>query len=962
MLAEKLYQLNSFQRQYEALLILSVGDSISAIERSQKRDELLSLIDWNNILGIASVLCQSQNSIHLDAALRIAQTCLVIPSCTSIQKSAAAYVLESLTNRLAIEMSIKRNFLAIDYANAFSIQQKIETSRNIFQSSVFVNDQLYALNKFQSEVYNKYKTNDAISISAPTSAGKSFILCTILTEALLQGRINVIYIVPTRALISQVESDLNNHFHKNNIKNNIKLSTVPPIHEEVDLQKSNIFVFTQERLHWFLVNNSETHIPIDLLIIDEAHKIEDGNRGILLQQKLEELISENEHIKVYFSSPFTSNPEILLENVHRDVRKAKVNTQFVAVNQNLIYVSQVPLNSLKWSFSLVTTSSSYNFGCITLKDRPNGEYKKIALIAQKIAADGSCLIYSNGAAEAEKIADLLYNTLNTETYGEQIQELIDLVRQTIHPKYTLATVLEKRIAFHYGNMPLLIRSEIERLFSEGVIRYLICTSTLLEGVNLPAKSIIIRNPRRGKKNPLNANDFWNLAGRAGRWGKEFCGNIICIEPDKWDIKPNPNKSKQIIVRAIDVIEQNGADFLEYLNNDTPREKMNLSWESAVGYYYIKYIINKEPYSDNDFNNRLIGILTEKAKRITLPDYIIRRNPGISPIAQQQLYDYFAQKAECIEEYIPVYPHDSNALNEYEKLVGRIGETLNNYPQQLNTSRAILLINWMTGKPLSYIIRKSFESYQRNPKYKNTKNLPVVIREVMDNIETFVRFSFAKDSSCYVDILRYFLELHNKQERIRSLRTGTVHGQNLDPIGELLRHELQRARHARTVHAPRTGELRNQNTAEILLVFAPVLHLHGNLVGIDAVVAGLEGNRLVDGGSVVHLIEESNLLTGDQNNGFVIEVHARIGCNREIHDILAVRLDGILVDRQFDLFDIIETRLRFVIASAACDESRRCACKKSDCKKEFFSFSCIKNWCYFVSFCPVTQYFDCPYDS
>ena len=74
----------------------------------------------------------------------------------------------------------------------------------------------------------------------------------------------------------------------------------------MDLQKSNIFVFTQERLHWFLVNNSETHIPIDLLIIDEAHKIEDGNRGILLQQKLEELISENEHIKVYFSSPFTS--------------------------------------------------------------------------------------------------------------------------------------------------------------------------------------------------------------------------------------------------------------------------------------------------------------------------------------------------------------------------------------------------------------------------------------------------------------------------------------------------------------------------------------------------------------------------------------------------------------------------------------------------------------------------------
>lgn len=70
--------------------------------------------------------------------------------------------------------------------------------------------------------------------------------------------------------------------------------------------------------------------------------------------------------------------------------------------------------------------------------------------------------------------------------------------------------------------------------------------------------------------------------------------------------------------------------------------------------------------------------------------------------------------------------------------------------------------------LTFIIRKSFESYQRNPKYKNTKNLPVVIREVMDNIETFVRFSFAKDSSCYVDILRYFLELHNKQDLIANI--------------------------------------------------------------------------------------------------------------------------------------------------------------------------------------------------
>jgi superfamily II RNA helicase len=581
MIEDKLYNLKSFQRQYKAVLIISVCDNIPEINWEHNRIELLSQIDWNNVLGIASVLCQSQNSIHLDAALRIAQTCLTLSTCNETQKRASAYVLECLTNRLAISMSIKRHLLEENYENSYSIQQKIESSRIRFKSSVFINDHLYSLNKFQSEVYKTYKNNDAISISAPTSAGKSYVLCAILLEELMKSTTNIIYIVPTRALISQVESDLSSLFRENEISKNVNLSTVPPLHDEIDLLKSNVFVFTQERLHWFLINNADYPIPIHLLIIDEAHKIEDGNRGILLQQKLEELVACNDNLKVYFSSPFTSNPEILLENVQRQIRKEKVNTQFVAVNQNLIYATQVKRDMQKWQLSLVTPETSYDLGYIRLTDRPNTEFKKVALIARKMALGGSTIIYSNGPGDAERVALLLSNSITDFSQNDKLQELIKLVKQTIHSDYALAEVLKKGIAFHYGNMPLLIRNEIEKLFSEGIIHYLICTSTLLEGVNLPAKSIIIRNPHRGRKYPLNANDFWNLAGRAGRWGKEFSGNIICIEPIKWDIMPNPNKSKQTIVRAIDLIENNGNNFLEYIQNDTPRNKVDLSWESAL---------------------------------------------------------------------------------------------------------------------------------------------------------------------------------------------------------------------------------------------------------------------------------------------------------------------------------------------------------------------------------------------
>ena len=77
----------------------------------------------------------------------------------------------------------------------------------------------------------------------------------------------------------------------------------------------------------------------------------------------------------------------------------------------------------------------------------------------------------------------------------------------------------------------------------------------------------------------------------------------------------------------------------------------------------------------------------------------------------------------------------------------------------------MLINWMSGRPLSYLISKSYDSYMRKHYHKK---LSEVIREVMDNVESFVRYQFAKDSSCYVDILRYVLELNGKRDLLESI--------------------------------------------------------------------------------------------------------------------------------------------------------------------------------------------------
>ena len=763
MLVDKIYNLESFKRQYEALLILSVSDTIPKLDWEQSKQLLLEKIDWNNILSIASILCYSSNNQHLDAALRIAQTCLIQESCSKIQKNTSAFILECLTNKPSIQIALDRKYLHADYRDSYSLPLKLQQYQSEFEHTIIIENELIFLNRFQKEVYEACKNNETISISAPTSAGKSYILCTILLEHILSQKSNVIYVVPTRALISQVELDLRKLVKKYQLELTVNITTVPP-QKGFDSTKSNIFIFTQERLHWFLLyNNVEL---IDLLIIDEAHKIEDGNRGILLQQKIEQIVQKNTQIKIYFSSPYTSNPEILLDNVLNRSKKEKINTQFVSVNQNLIYVSQKPRKPKEWELKMCTIEATTPIGKLILSDRPTSDLHKVVHIAERFSGNSGSLIYSNGAAESEKISLLLFDLLeDKEDIHSEVDELIKLVKKTIHEDYTLAKVLRKGIAFHYGNMPLLIRQEIERLFSEGNIKYLICTSTLLEGVNLPAKSIFIRKPTRGKSKPLNQNDFWNLAGRAGRWGQEFSGNIVCIEPMEWEIKPNPNKSKQEIKRAINIIEDKGEELLEFIREGAPRYKADRrsDLEFAFGYFYIKYILDKENIPITQFYTELLKELLVVSERIKLPDEIIRRNVGISPLAQQELFTYFENNEHRIEELIPVYPSDSYAFDEYKKLVEIIGNTISYYPPSLSASYSILLINWMQGKPLSHLIKKSYESYKKNSKYKECKTLPQIIREVMNNVENFVRFKFAKDSSCYIDILRYFLNLHGKEE-------------------------------------------------------------------------------------------------------------------------------------------------------------------------------------------------------
>lgn len=760
MLAEKLFNLLSFQEQYRSVLILSASLTLENLVWDKEKNAIQEKINWNNLLGICSILCQSTNPEHLEAALRISQTVLLI-DCDEEQKGAAIFILIKLTNIPAYELAINRNLISKELINKLPLKLKFEINQTKIGNSISINNNIISINRFQKNVYEKSLTNSHLSISAPTSAGKSYILYQLLLDK-LKIKKNIIYIVPTRALISQVEKDVNKFALLYELKD-LVITTVP----RIEHGKRNIYILTQERLHRLYIDNPK--FKCDFILVDEAHKIDNDNRGILLERKLEEIINTNPKVEIFFSSPFTSNPEILLDIIKTKQKKDIVNTEFVSVNQNLLYVSQENGNTLRWNIDLITKKDKIFLGYILLsKDkRPVTEAKKMGYLALELShSKGGSIIYANGAAEAEKYAKILstvYEERKITNDSKNIKELIKLVKSYIHKDYILGKVLKNKISIHYGNLPLLIREEIEEQFKENELDYLVCTSTLLEGMNLPAKSIFIRNPKRGKNNPLNENDFWNLAGRAGRWGKEFSGNIFCIEPQLWEVKPNPDKKKQSITKALeDLSNSEHSEFIDYIKKGSPRDiaEKKQNFEFGFNYYYTKFLNNN--LDGAGIEAELKPIFDDIAKNITIPRSIIERNPGISPIAQQELLEYFENYGKDIKRLIPVYPEDENSHKEYLALISRIGKTLAKFPHTLSSYRSILILNWIQGQPLSKLIRDSIAYYQKKG---IKKSIDTICRDVMAEIENFARFRFVKESSCYIDILKYFL---NKKEEFELL--------------------------------------------------------------------------------------------------------------------------------------------------------------------------------------------------
>jgi hypothetical protein len=332
----------------------------------------------------------------------------------------------------------------------------------------------------QAEVYWTILGGENVVLSAPTSFGKSLIIDAVVASGRFK---NILVVVPTIALIDETRKRLAKRFH-----GQFKVIT----HGSQAKAGRNIFIATQER-----VLHDSFDSDVDFFVIDEFYKLSPG-RG------------EDDR------------SSLLNQVVYRLLKKKR---QFYMLGPNVQGVSPDFARQFKYRLFL----QPYRTVVSELRnvEGDGDEFDKLLNLCNTLTEP--TLIFCRSPSRVREVATRLVaaGLIIKSALG---QVAADWVSEHYHSEWHFAKALRLGIGIHHGRIPRALAQFVVHAFDAGEIRFLICTSTLIEGVNTKAKNIIIFDHVIDRK-PIDLFTFNNIRGRAGRMKEHFVGHVYLFHPE-----------------------------------------------------------------------------------------------------------------------------------------------------------------------------------------------------------------------------------------------------------------------------------------------------------------------------------------------------------------------------------------------------------------------------------------------
>lgn len=679
---------------------------------------------------------------------------------------------KEINNKFCISDKLKANFQNKEFEQKF--WENFEWFKN---DEVFFSD----FQKWVMDNLFKYKKNwwwtqwKSIAISAPTSAWKTFILkkyiiYKILESHLQDSNINIVFIVPSKALINELKADFIDLFNDYKIKNN----EICSIHTHISWDeftdnyksKSNLFIFTQERLNFFYSSLEESKLlKIDLTVVDEAHKVWYWYRWTLLSYIISKIKKDNFDIQIVLLAPLLSKlnkfkKEFWLDNLDEQF------SNFWLVAKNEVYIERETLikewTKQKRVYLLFSVNGDKLFKLATWSKIIDSQPKYMTFLARNFTwNDNQSILFRIFPWDTKEQAKKLYE-LESESTNSDLNNLFIYIKDTL-PNIELSNYVKKWIAYHNWILPVTIKSEIEFLFKEKKLKYLCANSTVLEWVNLPAKNIFIWSD--WWHHFIKNSDFKNLIWRAWRLNNHLNWTIFYIDHSEYTekISTEDNITEDFnnnITNTLDDTIETSINwkskfdrFLEYLKND--------DWCFKA----IKYLNdNHKIILDNEIKD------FEYMTWFLLSKYIDDKNNFLIEVSQFIYEKWFEkyEKLEKLEQFIKIiysdiiYYTSNNEDDELFKIMKR-----NIFIDPRKQLRFYVDIYTWNNK----FINENIENFSNILKlFNNTKILSEELKVYWDK-ELEVKITEKSESlrNIFEDVQKYFIRKYQfyseKQDKL-----------------------------------------------------------------------------------------------------------------------------------------------------------------------------------------------------
>ena len=431
----------------------------------------------------------------------------------------------------------------------------------------------FPLDPFQKHAVAAISRHENVLVTAKTGSGKTLVGEAQIAHSLAAGR-RVFYTTPIKSLSNQKFYDLKEMFpgRVGIMTGDIKFKP-----------DADVVIMTTEILRNLLFKqNSATRTlgitadlsldRLDAVVFDECHYINDRDRGAVWE---ETMILLDPSVNLVLLSATIDHPEYfaqwLGELKQRPIHLISTEYRVVPLQHGL-YRGEELLTVMDaknqfdsgvykmWIQSRLRGAKAADDHKARVADRrragyedgpvARGESQKsyvhqlnelIGRLDEKTLLPALFFVFSRKDCEryAAKVEHTLIDSSDTAAvrhimdfhlhrYGDALKQL---------PQYTaLRGLLERGIAFHHSGVLPVLKEMVEVLFGRGYVKVLFATETFAVGINMPTKTVVFTGYRKfddsvGRMRILNTDEYIQMAGRAGRRGKDDRGLVLYL-PDR----------------------------------------------------------------------------------------------------------------------------------------------------------------------------------------------------------------------------------------------------------------------------------------------------------------------------------------------------------------------------------------------------------------------------------------------